>query len=47
MLRVDANTHPHMTQAKVPSLIKKYRPPAPNGREGKDRKKKEEPVEAD
>ena len=24
--RVDANTHPHLTQAKVPGLLKKYRP---------------------
>jgi len=23
--RVDANTHPHLTQAKVPGLLKKYR----------------------
>lgn len=25
VLRVDANTHPHLTQAKVPGLLKKYR----------------------
>lgn len=26
VVRVDANTHPHLTQAKVPGLLKKYRP---------------------
>lgn len=25
VVRVDANTHPHLTQAKVPGLLKKYR----------------------
>ena len=25
VLRVDANTHPHLTQAKVPGLLKRYR----------------------
>lgn len=26
VLRVDANTHPHLTQAKVPALLKRYGP---------------------
>jgi NADH-quinone oxidoreductase subunit E len=26
VVRVDANTHPHLTQSKVPGLLKKYRP---------------------
>ncbi len=26
VVRVDANTHPHLSQAKVPGLLKKYRP---------------------
>lgn len=26
VVRVDANTHPHLTQAKVPGLLKRYRP---------------------
>ncbi len=25
VLRVDSNTHPHLTQAKVPGLLKRYR----------------------
>jgi NADH:ubiquinone oxidoreductase subunit E len=25
VMRVDSNTHPHLTQAKVPGLLKKYR----------------------
>ena len=25
VIRVDSNTHPHLTQAKVPGLVKKYR----------------------
>jgi len=36
VVRVDANTHPHLTQAKVPGLLKKYRP-----------KDKEQPQAAD
>jgi NADH:ubiquinone oxidoreductase subunit E len=39
VLGVDSNTHPHMTQAKVPGLIKRYRLT--------DRKKQEELIAAD
>lgn len=36
VVRVDANTHPHLSQARVPGLLKKYR----------RKEEKEQPVEA-